>query len=718
MQSRQLWFLFQQAAETAIKFKLYLAEVKSLSSEKDNALVEFLENQANQSLKELLFWIGKLPKPKPIPHEDELDRNTVEDFLGPCVKSVAKLKGLHHHFQLFTTHPLIPPEVRILLTDLFPKETFPNQQSSVAVAYFPDHNFECDRIPASYEPTPPAELNPTHRELVVLRMPYMEFQNPLMWTNLVHEIGHSLDEGHKFVEEITIKYELNVQKPQETKIVQDWSSELFADRVAVETMGPAYLCAIGTWFAVHNPTGLAVPTNTHPSPCQRILFMRRYLEDNGFLTAGANHVLSVLDALKPFYPGKPEADPSSVSPESLAEDSANTLSKLDKDKMERYCAAHTSAVQSLLDPLNRNVVIPSRMSEDLPPGHLEGFLKFLETGKVRTSEELYSAAHILQEEPNTSREIINAGWEYKLSKGLNEFIAVMLRGRTDSKRADDAIEEYGEYVTSFERRLRKSVETARLHRIWKAAQLAVRRGMPAENRPEALRPLSEPAKVLLGHAKEEREPSLLNERQILRRLHPQADDRIVITPILNIKDQIQPTAVDLRLGTEFGLIRSSRLECLNVLQSKEDAKLEVSQYFERIHISPEEKFVLHPGEFALGCTLEYITLPPDIAGRLEGKSTWGRMGLQIHSTAGFVDPGFEGALTFELQNVGRVPIPLYPGMRVAQICFYQCEASAIPYSQKSDAHYLGNPGLMFSQFFKLPDQGVLSKIHDASKKKK
>jgi len=102
----------------------------------------------------------------------------------------------------------------------------------------------------------------------------------------------------------------------------------------------------------------------------------------------------------------------------------------------------------------------------------------------------------------------------------------------------------------------------------------------------------------------------------------------------------------------------------------------------------------------LASTLEYFRLPATLAGRLEGRSTWGRLGLQVHSTAGFVDPGFSGILTFELQNMGKGPLILYPGVRIAQICFFRCNATAIPYTQKPGAKYhskLGSAGSMFNE---------------------
>lgn len=209
---------------------------------------------------------------------------------------------------------------------------------------------------------------------------------------------------------------------------------------------------------------------------------------------------------------------------------------------------------------------------------------------------------------------------------------------------------------------------------------------------------------------------ILNEVNLLERMLADKRHRIVITPILNMREQIQPTSVDLRLGTEFKIIRNVRFPYLNLLEEKEKAERNAYQYTDTVKITYDEKFALHPNEFALGSTLEYIRLPSDIAGRMEGKSTWGRVGLQIHSTAGYVDPGFAGSLTFELQNVGKVPIPLYPGLRVAQITFYSTEFdSTIPYGKKAYSLYGGNVGTVGSRYYELPEIEVLRRIQEEKK---
>lgn len=205
---------------------------------------------------------------------------------------------------------------------------------------------------------------------------------------------------------------------------------------------------------------------------------------------------------------------------------------------------------------------------------------------------------------------------------------------------------------------------------------------------------------------------LLNERQIFERLTTDNPiKRLVITPIIDAKEQFQPSSFDLRLGVEFRTLKISKFEYLDILKKPEDAMLEIRKYIEDYRISYNEKFILHPGAFVLGCTLEYLKMPNDLAGRLEGKSTWGRVGLEVHSTAGFVDPGFEGCLTYELQNSGKVPIPLFPGIRVAQICFYETEQTYIPYTKKSTTSYGGRAGLIDSKYYNLKELRILRSIH-------
>ncbi len=157
---------------------------------------------------------------------------------------------------------------------------------------------------------------------------------------------------------------------------------------------------------------------------------------------------------------------------------------------------------------------------------------------------------------------------------------------------------------------------------------------------------------------------VLSDRTIREEI---AGGHIIIDPL--DESSIQPASVDLRLGHKLRVFRSHRLQVIDVREPME-------QLTELVEIDEANPFVLHPGEFALGVTLESICLPNNVVGRLDGKSSLGRLGLVVHSTAGFVDPGWEGNLTLELSNLANLPINLYATMKVSQISFMRLTTPA------------------------------------------
>lgn len=132
---------------------------------------------------------------------------------------------------------------------------------------------------------------------------------------------------------------------------------------------------------------------------------------------------------------------------------------------------------------------------------------------------------------------------------------------------------------------------------------------------------------------------------------------------------VQPSSVDVRLDRFFRVFENHKYSVI-------DPSIEQSELTREIAVAPDEDFILHPGEFVLASTYEVITLPDDIAGRLEGKSSLGRLGLLTHSTAGFIDPGFSGHITLELSNVANLPVKLFPGMKIGQLCLIKLSSPA------------------------------------------
>jgi dCTP deaminase len=156
---------------------------------------------------------------------------------------------------------------------------------------------------------------------------------------------------------------------------------------------------------------------------------------------------------------------------------------------------------------------------------------------------------------------------------------------------------------------------------------------------------------------------------------------------------VQPASVDLRLGDSFRVFHNYRASAIDLREPP-------SGLTEEVTIGAEEAFVIHPGEFCLGRTLEWVELPNDIVARIEGKSSIGRLGLIVHATAGFCDPGWQGTLTLELNNLTRVPIKLYPGLPIAQLSFMTLDRPAArPYgSPELGSHYQGQRAATESRY--------------------
>ena len=156
------------------------------------------------------------------------------------------------------------------------------------------------------------------------------------------------------------------------------------------------------------------------------------------------------------------------------------------------------------------------------------------------------------------------------------------------------------------------------------------------------------------------EELLLSDIQIMRRLVESNEKCIFVSPLINPVAQIGPSSLDVHLGAEIQTANTSNDTHIDLSNRRE---VNIEKHFSSRRVGIDGFFVLHPGEFMLASTLEFIRLPRDIAARLEGRSSIGRLGIEVHSTAGFIDPGFDGTLTFELSNVGRIPVKLQPGLR-------------------------------------------------------
>ncbi|MFC4005426.1 dCTP deaminase [Prauserella oleivorans] len=183
---------------------------------------------------------------------------------------------------------------------------------------------------------------------------------------------------------------------------------------------------------------------------------------------------------------------------------------------------------------------------------------------------------------------------------------------------------------------------------------------------------------------------LLSDRDLRKELD---SGRLRVDPFT--PKMLQPSSIDVRLDRFFRVFDNTKYTHI-------DPQLQQDELTSLVEKDGDDPFVLHPGEFVLGSTYEILTLPDDLAGRLEGKSSLGRLGLLTHSTAGFIDPGFTGHITLELSNVANLPITLWPGMKIGQLCLFRLTSAAeFPYgSSQAGSRYQGQRGPTPSRAYK------------------
>ena len=178
---------------------------------------------------------------------------------------------------------------------------------------------------------------------------------------------------------------------------------------------------------------------------------------------------------------------------------------------------------------------------------------------------------------------------------------------------------------------------------------------------------------------------ILSDRDIAARLD---EGDLVIEPLDDLELQIQPASVDLRLGREFLEFQRTNIPCIHP-ESEDEAEDYVSET-----VVPEgDEFILHPGDFVLGTTIERVEIPPDLIAHVEGRSSLGRLAIVVHATAGLADPGYQGQITLELSNLGAAPVSLAPGMRISQLTFTELSSPAErPYGAERGSKYQDQAG--------------------------
>ncbi len=186
---------------------------------------------------------------------------------------------------------------------------------------------------------------------------------------------------------------------------------------------------------------------------------------------------------------------------------------------------------------------------------------------------------------------------------------------------------------------------------------------------------------------------ILSDRDIKAALKSK---RIRVSPPLDMPTQLGSCSIDLRLGKQFRVFNHSKVAFIDTNNPKVSTEM-----MAEITLKKDEQFILQPGDFVLATTIEKISLPDDLVGRLEGRSSLGRLGIVVHSTASVFDPGWDGVVVMELGNLGRMPVSLYPGMRICSMTFEELSSPAdVPYTKKKSAKYINQNAPLVSKITK------------------
>jgi dCTP deaminase len=189
---------------------------------------------------------------------------------------------------------------------------------------------------------------------------------------------------------------------------------------------------------------------------------------------------------------------------------------------------------------------------------------------------------------------------------------------------------------------------------------------------------------------------ILSDRDILARL---SEGDLVVEPLADVDRQVQPASVDLRLGSEFLEFQHANIPCIHP-----ESEAETDEYVRAVEVEEGDEYVLHPGDFVLGTTVERVEIPPDLIAHVEGRSSLGRLAVVVHATAGLCDPGYQGQITLELSNLGTAPVALSPGMRISQLTFTELSSPAErPYGEDRGSKYQGQEGPQASRIQSDPE---------------
>jgi dCTP deaminase len=509
-----------------------------------------------------------------------------------------------------------------------------------------------------------------------LTVPRIDATNPCRWPTLVHELGHRIMK-EDFFESRDIEKDFKdalsrdeITLPQDTMAsinLKSWLIECWCDLFGAIVIGPSLWFAQWSSFLFNwNAEAMSKGTDTHPPALFRLHLIR------GVLT----HRFP--QALSPVF--KHTAREAKLLLEELdtRSDSGFTknhdlreLALLFQDFFFHHIFRKEAGKLVLGGVLNDDLALIIKYTASIDATVIQNMVESLAKGLPIPAVPITEPTW--RERPSTVQEILLSAWIYRNTT----FRIDVLNKYNESvyKNCQDPISMWNGYVN----------EVAKMFR---AFNFSVLRSIQVSEWVHLFEEEPQLNEAILNKATTEEEAeiktSVLVDYQIYNQIKAK---KLQVIPIMNIEKQLGSSSLDIRLGTSFQIYYPNQIGVVDFTDENSVKSANINSTL--IDLDFLDYITISPGQFVLGHSMEYICLPESIAAQVDGRSSFARLGIEVHMTAGFVDPGFQGVLTFEIFNAGPNPVRLYPGIRIGQLRFFNGSAPGKPYNKNPSAKYRG-----------------------------
>ncbi len=514
-----------------------------------------------------------------------------------------------------------------------------------------------------------------------ISIPRIDANNPCRWPTLMHEVAHKIYKkeyfNNKEIEEDFISQLDEIQKKFINSIskkinIRSWLIECWCDLFACLVTGPVFWFSQFSAFIFQEKFDFNRIDELYPKALFRLTLIRRILEHRfpsifsdelNELMKSAESILATIDSTDDYGFSK--------------EDDIRQLFLYFRVYFLNYFFnPKGEGIQFGSSALNKNLRPLIKYTEEINTATINLLIKSLKKGHPIPSK--ISNNSDLIESPTFIQEILLAAWMYR-NKEFKEEIFKDINNKELS--SGELLLKVVNNFVKFDKSILRSIQVSEWFDLLEAEVNTEKLANILDNKDNDYNPL---------------ESSVLNDSEILNYIK---EEELKIIPIINIDKQLGSTSFDIRLGTSFQVYLHTKYGIVDFANPSIDTRIHNSKM---IDLDFLESITISPGQFILGHSMEYLKLPPKIAGQVEGRSSFARLGLQIHMTASFIDPGFEGVLTFEIFNAGPNPIKLFPGLRIAQLRFFKANNPFIPYNRNLEAKYSGllthNDSMQFKDY--------------------